>query len=56
MHVCWGAIASCCVFGRRLAVDESALLKRRFVKPLCPFRMKTRSALWEEGIDAIVAG
>ena len=49
-------MASCRVFGRRVAVDESADIRRRFVKPLWPFRMKTRSLLCDEGTDAIVAG
>lgn len=43
--VCWGAMASCWVFGRRVAEDEFADVKSRFVKPLCPFKMKTRSVL-----------
>ena len=54
--VCGGAMASCWVFGRRVAVGESADMRRRFVKPLCPLRMKTRSLLCEEGTEAIVAG
>ena len=56
MWVCWGAMASCWVLGNRVAVDEVADVRRRFVKPLCAFRMKTRSLLCDEGTDAIVAG
>lgn len=56
MCVCCGAMASCRVFGRRVALDEFAEIRRRLVNPLCPFRMKTRSLLCDEGTDAIVAG
>ncbi len=49
-------MASCWVVGRRVAADELADLRRRFVKPLRPFRMKTRSLWCDEGTDAIVAG
>lgn len=31
--VCWGAVASCWVLGRSVALDEVADVKRRFVKP-----------------------
>ncbi len=44
------------MLGSREVVDELADLMRRLVNPLCPFRMKTRSLLWEEGMEAIVAG
>ena len=54
--VCWGAMASSWVCGRRATVDEFADVRRRFVKPLCPFRIKTRSLLCDDGTDAIVAG
>ena len=56
MCVCWGAMASCWVFGRREAVYEFADVRSRFVKPLCPFKTKTSSLLCDEGTDAIVAG
>lgn len=49
-------MASCWVLGSRVAVDEVADVRRRLVKPLCAFRMKTRSLLCDEGTDAIVAG
>ena len=55
-NVCGGAMASCWVFGKRVAADEFADLKRRFVKPLCPLRMNNISLLWEDGTEAIVAG
>lgn len=54
--VCWAATASCRVFGRRVALAEFVDFRSRFVKPLYPFRMKTRSLLCDEGTDAIVAG
>lgn len=56
VYVCWGAMVSCWVIGRRVAVDEFANFRRRFVKPLWPFRTKTRSLSWDEGTDAMVAG
>jgi hypothetical protein len=34
----------------------AALQLRRWVNPLCALRKNTSCPLWEEGIDAIVAG
>ena len=56
VSVCDGVVVSWEVFGRSEVVDEEADVRRRFVKPLWDFRMKTRSLEWEEGIEAIVAG
>ena len=47
---------SCWVFGGELTAYGSAALKRRCVKPLCPFRMKTSWLSFDEGTDAMVAG
>lgn len=58
MCICWAVVnmASCWVLGKSVAVDKFADVRRRFVKPLCDFRMKMRSLLCDEGTDAIVAG